>query len=105
MSKSLDIFYRYIALCAPFVRLKYNFKAMAYMMPILIFVPLYNIPRFFEVSWETSEEGKLEVTMTKLRQNVYYKSIYITWMYMVFIYVLPFAGLSILNMLIFLDVR
>ena len=43
--------------------------------------------------------------MTKLRQNVYYKSIYITWMYMVFIYVLPFAGLSILNMLIFLDVR
>ena len=48
MSKSLDIFYRYIALCAPFVRLKYNFKAMAYMMPILIFVPLYNIPRFFE---------------------------------------------------------
>ena len=48
MSQNLDIFYRYIALCAPFVRLKYNFKAMAYMMPILIFVPLYNIPRFFE---------------------------------------------------------
>ena len=47
-SQNLDIFYRYIALCAPFVRLKYNFKAMAYMMPILIFVPLYNIPRFFE---------------------------------------------------------
>jgi len=71
---------------------------------IVIFSILYNIPRFFEVSWE-SAAADVGPEMTSLRQNQYYISIYITWMYLVFMYVLPFGGLSILNMLIFLDVR
>lgn len=71
------------------------------MTGIVCFSILYNIPRFFEVSWEAG--GVPE--MTSLRQNEYYISIYITWMYLVFMYVLPFGGLSVLNMLIFLDVR
>ena len=28
--------------------MKYGIKAIAYMLPILLFVPIYNIPRFFE---------------------------------------------------------
>jgi hypothetical protein len=43
--------------------------------------------------------------MTELRQDPTYISVYITWMYLVFMYVLPFGGLSILNLLMFLDVR
>ena len=36
-------------------------KAKLGLAAITVFSILYNIPRFFEVSWETSEEGKLEV--------------------------------------------
>lgn len=37
-----------MAVCAPFFRLKYNIRASLYMLPIAIFAPLYNLPRFFE---------------------------------------------------------
>ena len=72
---------------------------------VISFSLLYNIPRFFEISWEETEEGIPRPQATSLRQDAYYISIYITWMYLVFMYVLPFGGLSILNLLIFLDVR
>ena len=82
---------------------------------IVAFSILYNIPRFFEVSWVKSnnatllEDGGLDqvisVEPTWLRMDSTYISVYITWMYLVFMYVLPFGGLSILNMLMFLDVR
>ena len=47
-SQIAGLFCRYIAICAPFFRMKYNIKAIVYMTPILIFVPIYNLPRFFE---------------------------------------------------------
>ena len=37
--------------------------------------------------------------------NETYLNVYITWMYLVFMYVLPFGGLSVLNSLMYLDVR
>ena len=40
--------YRYIAVCFPFFRLRHNIKARFYIVPILLFAPIYNIPRFFE---------------------------------------------------------
>ena len=39
---------RYIAVCFPFFRLRHNIKARFYIIPILLFAPLYNVPRFFE---------------------------------------------------------
>ena len=42
--------FRYIAVCAPFFRLRHNIKARFYILPILLFAPLYNVPRFFEFS-------------------------------------------------------
>ena len=42
------VFSRYIAVCAPFFRLRHNIKARFYILPILLFAPLYNVPRFFE---------------------------------------------------------
>ena len=41
-------YFRYIAVCAPFFRLRHNIKARFYIVPILLFAPLYNVPRFFE---------------------------------------------------------
>ena len=40
--------FRYIAVCFPFFRLRHNIKARFYIVPILLFAPLYNVPRFFE---------------------------------------------------------
>ena len=42
---------------------------------------------------------------TSLRQDQTYISVYVTWMYFVFMFALPFGCLSILNLLIYLDVR
>lgn len=39
------------------------------------------------------------------RRNQLYISIYVTWMYLVFMYVLPFVSLIVLNYLIFLAMR
>jgi hypothetical protein len=46
--------FRYVAVCAPFFRLKHNLKARFYILPILLFAPLYNMPRFFEFRSETN---------------------------------------------------
>ena len=35
-------------MCFPFFRLRHNIKARSYIIPILLFAPLYNVPRFFE---------------------------------------------------------
>ena len=45
------------------------------------------------------------VCFKDLRMNETYLNVYITWMYLVFMYVLPFGGLSVLNSLMYLDVR
>ena len=48
--------YRYIAVCAPFFRLRNRIKASYYILPIVLFAPLYNIPRFFEL--ESTKETR-----------------------------------------------
>lgn len=73
---------------------------------IFCFAISYNLSRFFEITWHVDEiSGKADIVTTAMRQNAVYISVYITWMYLVFMYALPFSGLSVLNMLMFLDVR
>ena len=38
--------------------MKYNIKSMAYVLPILIFAPVYNIPRFFEFTSNPGDPNK-----------------------------------------------
>ena len=52
----MKLIYRYIAVCAPFFRLRNRIKASYYILPILLFAPLYNIPRFFEL--ESTKETR-----------------------------------------------
>ena len=42
---------------------------------------------------------------TELRLNHYYISIYVTWMYLVCMYLIPFATLAIFNLLTWLEMR
>lgn len=80
---------------------------------IAAFAVLYNFTRFFEITWTLAQDPtdpnngtlRAELITTKLREDPIYISVYITGMYLVFMYTLPFSGLSILNYLIFVDVR
>ena len=38
--------------------MKYNIKSVAYVLPILIFAPVYNIPRFFEFTSNPGDPDK-----------------------------------------------
>jgi uncharacterized membrane protein len=42
---------------------------------------------------------------TELRMHPLYMSIYVTWMYLVFMYVIPFATLAIFNLLTWQEMR
>uniref|UniRef100_A0A1B0CRX1 G-protein coupled receptors family 1 profile domain-containing protein n=2 Tax=Lutzomyia longipalpis TaxID=7200 RepID=A0A1B0CRX1_LUTLO len=69
---------------------------------------LYNLPRFFEVSViEHVFKGGVVycVIASEMRSNPNYIEIYIHWLYLIFIYVLPFSQLAILNALIYAQVR
>ena len=66
-------------------------------------------PRFFEVTWQTKyyEEVKANVTdvfMTPMRQHPTYISVYITWLYLVVMYFLPFISLAVFNLLIYFQI-
>ena len=43
---------RYLTVCRPFLTASHNWSAKRYIVPILIFSLLYNIPRFFELQPE-----------------------------------------------------
>ena len=50
-------------------------------------------------------ENKTVQAATELRKDPVYISVYVTWMYFVFMYIIPFASLAVFNLLIFLAIR
>lgn len=85
-------------------------RARLYVILIIVFSTLYNLPRFWEVQLvELTYDSKYnttlyEVSMTQLRDNPVYISIYIHWLYLIFIYFLPFTSLAVLNAAIYQQV-
>ena len=131
-------------------------RARAAVGLFLTFAVAYNIPRFFELTWEPVSyenvtldfdadlrfgENIARYAPTPMRMNYHYIrlkvfkntyigfyslyciliferrdtdfsnviwlyfSIYVTWMYLVFMYIVPFSCLAIFNLLIFLAIR
>ena len=68
-------------------------------------MPLFTIFRFFEIEWYFEEDDSVRYGPTEMRTNQTYISIYVTWMYLVFIYIIPFASLAIFNFLTWLEMR
>ena len=54
---------------------------------------------------EETGENRTEVMPTELRQDSTYISIYITWMYLVVMYIVPFTSLALLNLRIYVQIR
>ena len=62
------------------------------------------LDRFFEITWQEEFDEKLQQNTTRyypteLRINSHYISIYVTWMYLVFMYIIPFTTLAVFNFL------
>ncbi|KAG7168255.1 FMRFamide receptor-like [Homarus americanus] len=101
---------RYIAVCRP-LRARYLCtygRAKVYVISVALFSILYNIPRFWEVSnKECNVDGETFVIVvpSALRLNPYYIEIYIMWVYLIVMYLVPFLSLMIFNFFIYKEVR
>lgn len=95
---------RFVAVCHPLqARSLCTYgRARLYVVLIIIFSTMYNLSRFWEITVVEmyNEETNSTVYMpqsSELRRNKIYISVYIHWLYMVFIYFLPFSCLAVLN--------
>jgi 7 transmembrane receptor (rhodopsin family) len=102
---------RFVAVCHPLrARALCTYgRARIYVVVIIAFAVLYNISRFWEVKvreYPDDEHGTiLCLTASELRSNQDYINIYIHWLYLVFIYFIPFLSLAFFNTMIYKQVR
>ncbi|RZF41707.1 hypothetical protein LSTR_LSTR012737 [Laodelphax striatellus] len=105
---------RFVAVCHPLrARSLCTYgRARLYVTLIIVFSFLYNLVRFWEanVVEETIMERGVNHTVylvvaSPLRSNPLYISFYIHWLYLIFIYFLPFSSLAVLNAAIYQQVR
>lgn len=102
---------RYVAVCHPLrARALCTYgRARIYVIAILIFSLIYNLPRFWEVSISAFDtpgyEGAYCLSASNLRTHDLYIRVYVHWMYTVFIYLLPFSSISFFNTMIYQQVR
>ncbi|XP_014284854.1 FMRFamide receptor [Halyomorpha halys] len=103
---------RFVAVCHPLqARSLCTYgRARLYVILIIIFSTLYNLSRFWEVTLETEFIPSHNITIytpvpSELRNNHVYISVYIHWLYLLFIYFLPFSCLAVLNAAIYRQVR
>ncbi len=103
---------RYVAVCLPLKARSictYT-RACAYVAVIAVFSTVYNLPRFWEVTWQTMHYAGYSVNETlvvptSLRNDEVYISVYMTWLYLVVMYLVPFLSLAVFNLWIYLEVR
>jgi len=103
---------RYVAVCQPLKARSLCTYGRARSCVVIMGTAalIYNIPRFFEVTWknaynEQEQLNRTQVIPTKLRQNETYISVYITWMYLVVMYIVPFTCLALFNLRIYIQIR
>ena len=102
---------RFVAVCHPLqARSLCTYgRARLYVILIIVFSTLYNLPRFLEASREEHFDKEYNTTVyvisaSPLRQNELYITVYVYWLYLLFIYFLPFAFLAVLNAAIYRQV-
>jgi len=99
---------RYLAVCWP-LKARHLCSQGRSKLAVAVFLGIsiiYNIPRWLEITWTPAETGVgAYASPTQLRENKDYIDIYVNWMYLVFMYIIPFSCLAILNLLTFLEIR
>lgn len=102
---------RFVAVCHPLrARSLCTYgRARIYVIAIIIFSILYNLPRLWESTIQSEWSYEHNITIycplqSAFRDNPLYKTIYIHWLYLIFLYLLPFVGLAVLNAAIYRQV-
>ncbi|KAG5887004.1 hypothetical protein JTB14_003682 [Gonioctena quinquepunctata] len=102
---------RFVAVCHPLrARSLCTYgRARIYVIGILIFSAMYNLPRFWEATLQEEWSGKHNVTIycpqqSEFRDDPTYQTIYIHWLYLICMYLLPFGSLAVLNACIYRQV-
>nr|CAD7581253.1 unnamed protein product [Timema californicum] len=104
---------RFVAVCHPLqARSLCTYgRARFYVIIIIVFSTLYNLPRFWDiVVLERGFDENYNTTIyfvqpSPLRLNPTYIKVYIHWLYLVFMYFLPFSCLALFNTAIYRQVR
>ncbi|KAL1508934.1 hypothetical protein ABEB36_003750 [Hypothenemus hampei] len=102
---------RYVAVCHPLrARSLCTYgRARIYVIVIVVFSTLYNIPRLWEgkiqAEWSPRHNTTIYCpTPSKFREDEYYRTVYIHWLYLICMYLVPFLSLAILNAAIYRQV-
>lgn len=104
-------FERYIAVCHPLKAKSFCTKARtkASIIAIVSLSFLYNIPKYFEISvGENVDEDYgtfFFAHASRLRVNKLYITIYIHWLYCIFMNLCPLGGITFFNLMIYRQVR
>ena len=77
-------------------------------LSVSMYFVLYS--RFFELKWESCYDQEHQINRTKysptdIRLDENYITVYITWMYLVFMYFIPFSTLAVFNLMTWLEMR
>ncbi|CAL4059958.1 unnamed protein product, partial [Meganyctiphanes norvegica] len=103
---------RYVAVCLPLRArslITYG-RAKIYVSCVALFAVIYNLPRYFETHLidcieDNTDELRKILFPTELRNEPLYKEVYITWFYLLFMYLIPFLSLIVFNIFIYREVR
>ncbi|CAG9861011.1 unnamed protein product [Phyllotreta striolata] len=102
---------RFVAVCHPLrARSLCTYgRARIYVVGIIIFSAMYNLPKLWEttVQKEWSERDNFTVYCVResaLRGNETYIHVYIHWLYLICMYLVPFVSLAVLNACIYRQV-
>ena len=94
---------RYLIVCHPFYTVSHKWSAKRYIIPIVAWSLLYNSPKFFELHTTYNEtmanqtKNGYDVDAADFRLNEYYIKIYCVWMNFIFMGLIPFVALILLN--------
>jgi hypothetical protein len=102
---------RYVAVCHPLrARALCTYgRARIYVLIIVLFSLGYNIPRLFEVEIAMHNDKEFGyiycVGASPLRQDERFIKIYIHWLYLIFINIIPFISIAFFNAMIYRQVK
>ena len=99
---------RYLVVCHPFYALSHRWSAKMYVLPIVVFSFVYNIPKFFEYTVDVpagADDDVFSIEVTEMRVNKYYVTVYIGWVNFFVSAIIPFAIVITLNILIVKNLR
>lgn len=101
---------RWVAVCHPFraKALCTSSRARLYVFGTATFAVAYNFPKFFEAEvYESSDAGEAVycVKPNEDFRSESYVAVYIHWMYLIVMYIVPFSALAALNACIVKQVR